>query len=514
MGIAGTPCASLGRHGTAAYICHPVNDTAARIAIIGAGPAGLTAAYLLAKAGFTRVTVFEKHPTLVGGISRTESYKGFHFDIGGHRFFSKSKEVEAFWTEILGDELLERPRSSRIYYNQQFFSYPLVASEALLKLGLWETFRCVASYCWAKLRPNKAPANFEEWVANQFGWRLYRIFFKTYTEKVWGIPCTEISADWAAQRIKGLSLRTAIANALFPAKQSKEGDQLIKTLIDSFRYPRLGPGQMWQTCRQKAEAMGVKVHMGTGIAALQQQPAGEWQLQTDDGTWVGPFDYVISTAPIRELVAGIKNELPAAVRKAADSLRYRDFLTVVLVVTERQKFSDNWIYIHDPAVKVGRVQNFKSWSPDMVPDAHKACYGLEYFCFEGDGIWQSSDADLAELAIKEMEQIGLCQRADVHDWYVVRQPKAYPVYDAQYQQHVQAVKEGLAHLPGLILVGRNGMHKYNNQDHSMMTAMLAVENIKAGKELYNLWQVNQDAIYIESGERGAEEGGRLVPATR
>ncbi|MCU0334574.1 MAG: NAD(P)/FAD-dependent oxidoreductase [Chitinophagaceae bacterium] len=491
-----------------------MNNTAARIAIIGAGPAGLTAAYLLAKAGFHQVTVFEKHPTLVGGISRTESYQGFHFDIGGHRFFSKSKEVEALWTEILADELLERPRSSRIYYNQQFFAYPLVASEALLKLGLWETMRCIASYGWAKLRPNKAPANFEEWVANQFGWRLYSIFFKTYTEKVWGIPCTEISADWAAQRIKGLSLRTAISNALFPAKKGKDGDQLIKTLIDSFRYPRLGPGQMWQACRQKAEAMGVQVQMGTGIQALRYQAAAGWQLQTDAARWEGEYDYVISTAPIRQLVAGIENELPAATRQAAEALRYRDFLTVVLIVTERQKFSDNWIYIHDPSVKVGRIQNFKSWSPDMVPDASKACYGLEYFCFEGDGMWQSSDDELAELAIGEMEQIGLCQRADVHDWYIVRQSKAYPVYDAHYQEHIQQVRAGLQAMPGLILVGRNGMHKYNNQDHSMMTAMLAVENIKAGKELYNLWQVNQDAIYIESGERGAEAGGRMVPGSR
>lgn len=479
-----------------------------KVAIIGAGPAGLTAAYLLAKQGNIDVQIFEKAPEYVGGISRTESYKGYHFDIGGHRFFSKSQEVEDFWTEILGDELLERPRSSRIYYNHQFFSYPLMAGEALRKLGIIESGLCMLSYLQTKISPIKNPKNFEEWVSNEFGKRLFRIFFKTYTEKVWGIPCSEISADWAAQRIKGLSLSSAIKNALFPPKKGKGQ---IKTLIDSFRYPKYGPGQMWETCKTKAVAMGAKIHMGQGVDGLSQEHDNTWFLHTSNGQQFGPFDHVISSAPLREIVQSIENPIAVAVQKAAASLGYRDFLTVVLILKDKKVFNDNWIYIHDPSVKVGRVQHFKSWSPYMVPDDTMVCYGLEYFCFEGDGLWNSSNEELAALGKKELESIGLAKATDVVDSYVVRQPKAYPVYDQAYQEHVEVIKEGLQQFPGLILVGRNGMHKYNNQDHSMMTAMLAARNIIAGKNIFDLWNVNQDAEYHESGERG-EEGGRKIPA--
>ncbi|MEO7312833.1 MAG: NAD(P)/FAD-dependent oxidoreductase [Chitinophagaceae bacterium] len=482
-----------------------------RIGIIGAGPAGLTAAYLLTKAGFTDVTVFEKDPVYVGGISRTETYKGYHFDIGGHRFFSKSKEVEDFWTEILGDDMLDRPRSSRIYYNQKFFGYPLVAMEALKKLGFFQSALCVLSYLKAKVSPVKEPKNFEEWVINQFGERLFRIFFKTYTEKVWGIPCKEISADWAAQRIKGLSLSSAIKNAVFPPKKNGKGST-IKTLIDTFRYPRLGPGQMWETCRDKVAAMGGKVLMNKGVKGLYfDEPTKKWSLQLTDGTMEDGFDQVISAAPMKELINAIHPAVPASALASANQLGYRDFITVVLIMKDKKLFDDNWIYIHDPSVKMGRVQNFKSWSPFLVPDENMACYGLEYFCFEGDGLWNSSDKELETLGIKELEQVGLCHAADIVDSYVVRQPKAYPVYDHFYQNHVLTIREGLKGYEGLYLVGRNGMHKYNNQDHSMMTAMLAARNIIAGEELYDLWQVNGDAEYHEAGDRGAEEGGRMVP---
>lgn len=483
-----------------------------KIAIIGAGPAGLTAAYLLAKDG-QDVTVFEKDPQYVGGISRTESYKGYHFDIGGHRFFSKSKEVEDFWTEILGDEMLERPRSSRIYYNHKFFSYPLVAFEALNKLGIIESGLCVLSYLKAKAFPIKDPANFEDWVTNQFGKRLFNIFFKTYTEKVWGIPCKEISADWAAQRIKGLSLSSAIWNALFkPSKKAGDKDKVIKTLIDSFRYPKQGPGMMWEVCAEKAKANGMKLEMNCGvqeIAFADQQ----WTVHTTTKGSMSGFDYVLSSAPMRELVASVSPAFPEPVLKSAAALGYRDFLTVVLICRDEDAFSDNWIYIHDPSVKVGRVQNFKSWSPYMVPDPAMACYGLEYFCFEGDGLWTSSNETLIELGKKEIEQIGLTKGSAVVDGYVVRQPKAYPVYDQEYKERVEAVRQGIKAYPGLYLVGRNGMHKYNNQDHSMMTAMLAAKNIIAGKELFDLWDVNEDAEYHEGGNRGAEEkvAGRMIP---
>ncbi len=480
---------------------------AKKVAIIGAGPAGLTAAYLLCKAKHN-VVVFEKDPKYVGGISRTESYKGYHFDIGGHRFFSKSKQVEDFWTEILGNNLLERPRSSRIFYNKSFFSYPLRAKEALQKLGIVESALCVVSYLKAKANPVKDPGNFEDWVSNHFGKRLYNMFFKTYTEKVWGIPCHKISADWAAQRIKGLSLSSAIKNSL-GGKSGDNKDNAIKTLIDNFRYPKYGPGMMWEKCTEKIKEMGGEVRMNASVCGLEYV-AEKWNVKLEDEHDSG-FDYVISSAPIKDLVPNIHPLLSAETAKASEELAYRDFITVILILKDNNLFRDNWIYIHDPSVKVGRIQNFKSWSPYMVPDETMACYGLEYFCFEGDGMWTSSNEDLIALGKHELQQIGLGKAEEILDGYVVRQSKAYPVYDRNYKKNIEIIREGLRLYQGLYLVGRNGMHKYNNQDHSMMTAMLAVENIKAGKEVYDLWNVNQDAEYHEHGERGVKEGGRLVP---
>ncbi len=481
-----------------------------KVAIIGAGPAGLTAAYLLSKAGVS-VEVFESDQDYVGGISRTEKYKGYHFDIGGHRFFSKSQEVEDFWTEILGDEMLERPRSSRIYYQKKFFKYPLVAMDALKKLGFWKSVSCLLSYAKAKLFPIRNPQNFEEWVTNQFGKKLFSIFFKTYTEKVWGVPCTEISADWAAQRIKGLSMSTLIRNTLFPQKAGAEG--LIKTLIDSFRYPRLGPGMMWEICTAKCRLQGAVVRMNARVESLAFEQ-DKWSVRLQTGETLGHFDQVISSAPLRELVQSVVPAFPDDALQAASLLGYRDFITVILILPDKGVFSDNWIYIHDPSVKVGRIQNFKSWSPEMVPDPAMTAYGLEYFCFDGDGLWNTPDADLIEMAKKEIAQIGLATAGDIQDGCVVRQKKAYPVYDKLYKERVAIIRNALNAYPGLQLVGRNGMHKYNNQDHSMMTAMLAVKNILAGQPVFNLWQVNEDAIYhetISADEEEAPRTGRLVP---
>jgi protoporphyrinogen oxidase len=366
------------------------------------------------------------------------------------------------------------------------------------------------SYLRAKAFPVKNPANFEDWVTNQFGKRLFNIFFKTYTEKVWGITCKEISADWAAQRIKGLSLSSAIWNALVKPKQKGGGkDKVIKTLIDSFRYPKMGPGMMWEVCVEKSKQMGVKIEMNCGVKNISTAN-GKWTVHaSDDRTFEG-FDYVLSSAPMRELVSAVTPKFPQKALQSSQHLGYRDFLTVVLICKDEDAFSDNWIYIHDPSVKVGRIQNFKSWSPYMVPDPNMACYGLEYFCFEGDGLWTSKDEDLISLAKKEIAEIGLTQPAAVVDGYVVRQPKAYPVYDQEYKENVQVVREALKDYPGLYLVGRNGMHKYNNQDHSMMTAMLAAKNIIAGKEIYDLWDVNEDAEYHEGGNRGVEETDGIV----
>jgi len=479
------------------------------VAIIGAGPAGLTAAYLLSKNNVP-VTVLEADPVYVGGISRTATYKGFHFDIGGHRFFSKSKAVEDFWTEILPDDMLIRPRSSRIYYNGKFFAYPLRAFEALIKLGVVRSTLCLLSYFKAKAFPVKNPKNFEDWVSNQFGKRLFNTFFKTYTEKVWGMSCTDISADWAAQRIKGLSLGSAIKNALFPQRSNGDRSNVIKTLINSFRYPRKGPGMMWEACAEKTQAMGGKVEMDCKVIGLDYNAASEtWTVSYRDPqgqTQKLEAEHVISSAPMRELVRGIQPPVSEAAKTAADSLKYRDFLTVMLIVKNRDAFNDNWIYIHDPNVKVGRIQNFRSWSPEMVPDEDKACYGLEYFCFEHDGVWDAKDEDLIKQAERELLQIGLAKSGDVLDGTVVRQKKAYPVYDDHYATHVETIREELeSRYPNLHLVGRNGMHKYNNQDHAMMTAMLCVENILADTKLYDLWDVNSDAEYHEAGEAAAEE---------
>lgn len=485
-----------------------MSDRQNKAIIVGAGPAGLTAAYELTKQGAS-VVVLESDPEYVGGISRTVNYHGYRFDIGGHRFFSKSREVEELWTEILGSDMLQRPRSSKIYYGGKFYSYPLKPFEALSKLGFLESGLCVLSFLLSRLNPTRNPKSFEDWVVNQFGRRLFNIFFKTYTEKVWGMSCREISADWAAQRIKGLSLGSAIKNALLPRRQTGDRARVVKTLIDTFRYPRLGPGMMWESCARKVRGRGGEVLLGRSVVACQFDPATtSWSVsaRTPDGR-IEEYrgEHLISSMPIRQLVSQITPRLPETVTRSGESLRYRDFLTVGLILRERNRFSDNWIYIHDPNVKVGRVQNYKSWSPEMVPDPKYCCYGLEYFCFEGDGLWTMSDKDLQALARKELEQVQLAAAADVLDGCVIRQAKAYPVYDDNYKRHVDVIRHALgAHCPNLHLVGRNGMHKYNNQDHAMMTALLAARNILAGEKKYDVWAVNEDGEYLEAGAAGEQ----------
>ena len=487
------------------------------ILIVGAGPAGLTAGYLLAKAG-RDVTVAERDPRYVGGISRTVDYKGYLFDIGGHRFFSKSREVVALWDEILPDDFVERPRLSRIFYGGKFYAYPLKGLEALRNLGLVTSTACVASYALAKLRPVKAPRTFHDWVRNHFGERLFSIFFKTYTEKVWGMSCDEISADWAAQRIKGLDLLSAAMDGMRRSLGvRRRAGPAAKTLIESFRYPRRGPGMMWEAAAAKIRARGGRIAMDRSLETLAFDAA--------TGLWTAGFlsgagerstvtaREVVSSAAIHDLVDAL---WPAPISKLhARALRYRDFLTVALIARTSRDFPDNWVYIHDPAVHVGRVQNFRSWSPELIPEPGHTCLGLEYFCFEGDGLWTASDEALIALAKREIDHIGLISSADVVDACVVRQPKAYPVYDEGYADKVAAVRRELEHdYPTLHMVGRNGMHKYNNQDHAMMTAMLTVENILAGERRFDVWRVNEDAEYGESGGSGVQEAlksERLVP---
>ncbi|HXX35440.1 MAG TPA: NAD(P)/FAD-dependent oxidoreductase, partial [Thermodesulfobacteriota bacterium] len=484
------------------------------VVIIGAGPAGLTAAYTLSKAG-VRSIVLEKDQT-VGGLARTVNYKGYYFDTGGHRFFTKVESVENIWKEVLGEDLLQRNRLSRIYYNKKFFYYPLRPLNALLGLGGWNSILILFSYLTAQLFPSKEEETFEDWVSNRFGKRLFKIFFKTYTEKVWGISCDGISAEWAAQRVKGLSLITALKNAIIKNENGqRDKKKVIKTLIDEFDYPKFGPGMMWQALVDILHRTGSQVWLrsevegicwsGNKVEALEVKRNGQIELLYGS-------DF-ISSMPIREALQRFKPAVPKDVLDAANDLKYRDFLTVALIIRKPQLFPDTWIYIHDPDVKVGRIQNFKNWSPFMVPDPNNTCLGLEYFCYEGDELWNLPDDELIELGKRELETLGLVNKKDVQEGTVVRMPKAYPVYDLTYGKSLDVVRQFLKPLDNFQMVGRNGMHKYNNQDHSMLTAMLSAENILGAN--HDLWAINVEQEYheeitLEPGEEAALE--KLLPA--
>jgi UDP-galactopyranose mutase len=476
------------------------------VTVIGAGPAGLTAAYMLSKRDVT-CTVYEAD-SVVGGIARTAEQDGWRFDIGGHRFFTKVKPVERLWVEILGEEnFLLRPRMSRIYYRGSMFDYPLRAFNALRGLGLVEAVRCFLSYFWVRLHPPKDQTNFEGWTAARFGWRLYRIFFKTYTEKVWGIPASEVQADWAAQRIKNLSLMKAVLNALLPKRNQKN----ITSLIEEFYYPKYGPGMMWEYARDKVERAGSRVIFRSPVVAIHHDGgrAVAVTAKLDGEAQRRPASHVISSMPFSELLLAMDPPAPEPVLAAARGLRYRDFLTVAVVVPMEYSFPDNWIYIHDPGVQVGRIQNFGSWSPYMVKDG-KTCLGLEYFVTEGDPLWTMDDAKLVELAKRELGMLKLADPSRVERGYVVRMPKAYPLYDDTYRDNVETIRAWLAeHAANVYPVGRNGMHKYNNQDHSMYTAMLSVENILGAA--HDVWAVNVEEEYHEEG--AAAEAGEPEAAT-
>lgn len=471
-----------------------MNLSKSRIVIIGGGPAGLTAAYQLSKAKVPSV-VFEK-ADVVGGLSKTVEYKGFLFDLGGHRFYTKVEAVEKIWHEVLpnGDFLL-RPRLSRIYFKKKFFPYPLKVSKELLQVGLHNMFMIPMSFLKSRIVPYKREDNFEQWVSNRFGKKLFEIFFKTYTEKVWGMKCTEISADWAAQRIKGLSLSSLIKNTI--SRKDSDGDE-IKTLIEKFHYPKKGPGMMWERMAKLVEKQGGDVELDSKVDKIfWNKKEGVTQVGVEtkgERRKVNGAEF-ISSMPIRTLINKLEPKPPAKILKAAEKLKYRDFLIVALIINKRDLFPDNWIYIHDPAVKLGRIQNFKNWSPTMVADDSKTCLGLEYFCFAGDKLWETADEDLIELGRRELAQIGLAEKSDVVAGKVVRVPKAYPVYDGEYKKALAEIRTFLKSLKNLQLVGRNGMHKYNNQDHSMLTAMLAVENIFGAK--HDLWRLNTDEDYLE-----------------
>jgi protoporphyrinogen oxidase len=477
--------------------------------VLGAGPAGLTAAYQLGKAGHEALVL--EADRQVGGLAKTVEIDGFRFDLGGHRFFTKAREVDELWHEIMGDEFLLRPRMSRIYWNNRFLDYPLRGSDVIRKLGPVELTRCVASYARAALLPKRREESLEDWVSNRFGRRLFELFFKTYTEKVWGVPTTEIRAEWAAQRIKGLSFTSAAKAAFFGNRAN------VKTLISEFHYPRYGPGQMWETMTQRIEEQGGSVLLDSRVERIEL--ACGRVVAVEAGGRVHHPDAVISSLPLREVVAMVDPPAPQAVLEAAAGLRYRDFLTVALVVSGEDLFPDNWIYIHDPAVRVGRIQNYRSWSPWMVPDPEKACVGLEYFCFAGDDLWTMDDDALVDLAAAELEQLGLARRDQVERGFAIRVPKAYPIYDAEYADRVAVIRAWLETVENLQQVGRNGLHRYNNSDHSMLTALRAVDNLLAGAG-HDLWAVNAESAYHEEDTtpehpyRDAPETPELEPLRR
>jgi protoporphyrinogen oxidase len=473
------------------------------VVVLGAGPAGLTAGYLLAKQGWP-VIVLESTDH-VGGIARTQVRDGYRFDLGGHRFFTKVKEVDDLWHEIMKEEFLKRPRKSRIYWNDKFLEYPLQGMDVIRKLGPVELTRCLISYAWAAIKPKGREDSFEQWVSNRFGKRLYNHFFKTYTEKLWGVSADEIRAEWAAQRIKGLSFFSAARSAFF----GNDGDK-IKSLISEFNYPRFGPGQMWEQMTADIVAQGGEVRLNAPVTRLVTD-RGRIVEVVAGGETLHP-SHVVSSLPLRTTVGIASPEAPLEVRDAAGGLRYREFLTVLLVIDGKDPFDDNWIYIHQPGVRVLRIQNFKSWSPWMVPKGVDASsIGMEYFCFEGDDLWSMADDDLVAMAGQEIETLHLGKASRVKFGFVERVHKAYPIYDELYGERVKTIRGWLETIGNLTQVGRNGLHRYNNSDHSMLTAMRAVDNILLGTH-HDIWAVNAESVYHEEHQEN-EDPYRRSPTT-
>jgi len=447
------------------------------------------------------VTILEKHPSYVGGNSRTVAYKCYRFDIGGHRFFSKNPSIMAWWQDVLPNDFLKVRRLSRIFYKGKFFNYPLKIGNALMGLGLWTSFKCALSVLEARFFPIDPAISFQDWVSNRFGKVLFSIFFKTYTEKVWGIPCDKISADWAAQRIKNVSIQGALLQALTPKFLAPKNK--ITSLIEEFQYPKFGPGMMWEKARDIVRDRGGGVFMGHEVVKIRHANGRATSVTTRDAcgeekTWEGD-DFIVSM-PLRETMCAFDPPLPENIRKAAEKLSYRAFLTVVLMIEKSAMFPDQWIYVHSPEVRLGRIQNFNNWSRFMVPAEGVTCLGLEYFCEEDDAFWKTPDADLSKLGIEELRRIGLLKDEKILDSCVTRMPKAYPVYTQDYTETVGILREALGGFKNLQVVGRNGMHKYNNQDHSMLTAQLAAKNIEGGA--WNLWAVNAEASYHEEESEG------------
>ena len=467
------------------------------ISIIGAGPAGLTSALLLARAGY-QVKVFEKNPTQVGGLSRTIYKNGYRFDIGGHRFFTKDAEVEKFWNDIIGEDFLTRKRISSIYYNEQFISYPLKPFELLYKLSFIQNCAFVISYLLEKLFPSPKENHYENWVIRNFGKSLFNTFFKTYTEKVWGIKCHEISSDWAAQRINNLNAKTIITSAIKKKFQHKGTKEEVKSLIGEFKYPKLGPGMLWDKVAEEIVQLGGTIKLNASVEHLFFNDKNQmWQLKIQNDDNLHQSELLISTMPLKELLYSIGDLCPLSLKNKISQFKFRSFITVAIMFRGENTFKDNWIYIHDTRVKVGRIQNYQNWSPYLTKSNQHVCYGLEYFCQMKDDFWNLDDKVLLQNALSELQILGIEYNNDELDFTVIRSANAYPIYDLHYYERTLEVKKFLNELPSLFPIGRGGLHKYNNQDHSIKTAMLTVKNIVSNKKLYDPWLVNQDAEYIE-----------------
>lgn len=441
------------------------------VVVIGGGPAGLAAGLALVRAG-RPVTVVEREDG-VGGIARTIERDGFRFDIGGHRFLTRIPEIQALWDELLGPDFLVRERRSRILFRGRLFDYPLKARSALLGLGPVEGARMVASFLAARVRPVRPEETLDAWVVNRFGRRMFETFFRPYTEKVWGMPCEQIGAEWAAQRIAGLSLGAALADML------RRGAGGQRTLSTRFLYPRLGPGMLWARMRDRIEAGGGRVLLGTRLAAIRHDSGAVREVIVDGpgGARALRASGVVSTIALRDLVPSLAPALPAGAAIAARGLRYRDFLQVALVLEGPAPFPDTWLYVHDPALRAGRVQNFGAWSPELVPSPDRACVGVEYFCAAGDELWRMDDGELVGLAAHELGRLGPFRPGRVVAGHVIRMRDAYPVYDGQHRARVDAILAALGRLENLRLAGRNGMHRYDNMDEAMRSGLAAARSL-------------------------------------
>lgn len=460
-----------------------------KIIIIGAGPAGLAAGLKLVE-NKKNTIIFEKD-NQVGGISKTKKYKEFRFDLGGHRFFTKSKEINKLWEETLGKDFLDRDRISRIYYKEKFFDYPLKPFNTLSNLGILESVFIILSYTKSKIFPYKEEETFEQWVSNRFGKRLFNHFFKSYTEKLWGIPCNKIQAEWASQRIKNLSLTSAVKDSF----QKRKND--IKTLIKKFKYPKYGPGMMYEKIAENIKKKQGKINLNHEITQInhEKEKIKNLIVKNHRKKIKFPCSYLISTMPITDLIFRLNPKPPKKILNAAKNLKYRSFITISIILKTDKSFKDTWIYINSPKVKLGRIQNFIRWSPYMVNKKGYITLGLEYFCTEGDEFWKMNDKKIIKFALNELESLKLAKKSDFVDGFVIRVPKAYPVYDKNYLENLNIIKNYLKKLKNLQTIGRGGMFRYNNMDHSILTGICSAKNLIG--ENHDIWKINEEKSYHE-----------------